>query len=211
MSAKPMSSRELALTADGAVRPAAERGLVEQCRRGNAEAFARLVALHEAMVFNLACRLLGHPEEARDAAQEVFLQVYRVLGRFEGRSTLRTWIYRIVVNHCRNRRRFWMRRQRAQALPLQELTPADEGRLSRAALPTPEELLARREEARRVQDALHRVSFAHRAVLVLREVEGLSCAEIALALDVAEGTVKSRLARARDALRAQLQAREAAR
>ena len=63
-----------------------ERGLVEQCQRGDAQAFARLVALHEGMVFNLAARLLGDGEEARDVSQDVFLQVYRTLGRFQGRS-----------------------------------------------------------------------------------------------------------------------------
>ncbi len=95
-----------------------EYHLVERCRSGDGQAFARLVALHEGMVFNLAARLLGDAEEARDAAQEVFLQVYRQLGRFEGRSALRTWIYRIVVNHCRNRRRWWRRRPSSWGLRL---------------------------------------------------------------------------------------------
>ena len=180
-----------------------EHGLVEQCRRGDAQAFARLVALHEGMVFNLAARLLGDSEEARDAAQEVFLQVYRTLGRFEGRSTLKTWIYRIVVNHCRNRQRWWRRRRKDRSCPIEALTPAEEARLAEQGprAEGPEERLARRERARAVQSALLQLSFEHRAVLLLREVEGLSCEEIAATLSLPPGTVKSRLSRARDALR----------
>ena len=87
--------------------------LVERCRQGDPTAFARLVALHEGMVFNLAARLIGDAEEAKDVAQDVFLQVYRTLGRFEGRSSLKTWIYRIVVNQCHNRHRWWRRRLEA--------------------------------------------------------------------------------------------------
>ena len=180
-----------------------ERGLVEQCRRGDEQAFARLVSLHEGMVYGLAVRMLGHPEEARDLAQEVFLQVFRSLGRFEGRSSLKTWIYRIVVNQCRNRRRWWHRRRRERSCALDELSGADEARLGSGAA-SPFDELARRERARRVQEALLRLSFDHRAVLLLREVEGLSGEEIAASLGVSEGTVKSRLARAREALRRQL-------
>jgi RNA polymerase sigma-70 factor (ECF subfamily) len=186
---------------------APERGLVEQCRTGDPEAFARLVALHEGMVFNMATRLLGDAEEAKDVAQDVFLQVYRTLGRFEGRSRLKTWIYRIVVNHCHNRRRFWRRRGRDRGRTLSELTPADEARLA-AAQPhpaSPYEEVRRRERAERMQAVLLGLSFAHRAILLLREVEGLSCEAIAATLRLPEGTVKSRLARAREALRAQLQ------
>ncbi len=198
-----MGSRELALGGEVFAGPAAERGLVELCRRGDPEAFARLVALHESMVFNLSARLLGDPEEARDLSQDVFLQVYRTLGRFEGRSSLKTWIYRIVMNQARNRQRFWRRRRRERSCPIEDMTMADHARAA-AARPdadAPFERVARAESARRLQAALLALSFDHRAILLLREVEGLGCDEIADALKIPSGTVKSRLARARDALR----------
>lgn len=199
-------------TGEMAIRPAdalvagtsGERGLVEQCRRGDAQAFARLVSLHEAMVFGLAARLLGDREEAKDVAQEVFLQVYRTLDRFEGRSSLRTWIYRIVVNQCWNRQRWWRRRRKDRACGLDDLTAADQAHLMASERTHPFEELRRRERARRVQTALLGLSFDHRAILLLREVEGLSGDEIAEALGLPGGTVKSRLARAREALRALL-------
>jgi RNA polymerase sigma-70 factor (ECF subfamily) len=201
-----MASGELAFaTADSQAVPATEPALVERCQKGDPQAFARLVALHEGMVLNLAGRLLGDREEARDIAQDVFLQVYRTLGRFQGRSTLRTWIYRIVVNQCRNRQRWWRRRRRAAACPLETITAADEAQMA-AARPgeSPFESIDRRERARRMESALRSVSFDHRAVLLLREVEGLSCEEISATLGLPIGTVKSRLARARDSLRGAL-------
>jgi RNA polymerase sigma-70 factor (ECF subfamily) len=184
-----------------------QHGLVEQCRSGDPHAFARLVALHEGMVFNLAARLLGDAEEAKDASQEVFLQVFRTLDRFEGRSSLRTWIFRIVVNHCRNRQRWWRRRRKDRCFPIEDLTPTQEARLPAAGeADNPYEQARRGEQARLVQAALLRLSFDHRVILILREVEGLSCEQVSAALRVAEGTVKSRLARAREALRRELEA-----
>jgi RNA polymerase sigma-70 factor (ECF subfamily) len=182
-----------------------ESHLVERCRMGDARAFARLVALHEGMVFNLAARLLGDVEEARDAAQDVFLQVYRQLSRFQGRSSLKTWIYRIVVNNCRNRQRWWRRRRMDRSCSMDSLSPADQARLAaRSSQPSPFELVRRRERAARLQKALDALSYDHRVVLLLREVEGLGNEEIAATLGLASGTVKSRLARAREALRRQL-------
>jgi RNA polymerase sigma-70 factor (ECF subfamily) len=176
---------------------------VEQCRQGDPQAFARLVALHEGMVFSLAVRLLGDVEEAKDAAQDSFLRVYRALGGFEGRSSLKTWIYRIVVNQCRNRRRFWKRRARASSFSLDTLTAADEARVAEARAPegSPFDGVARRERTREVQRVLLKLSFDHRVILHLREADGLGCDEIAASLGIAEGTVKSRLARAREAFR----------
>ena len=204
-----MTTRPLSLPAPDAtyVAVSAETGLVESCRQGDPEAFARLVSLHEGMVFNLAARLVGDAEEARDVAQEVFLQVYRTLPRFEGRSSLKTWIYRIVVNHCHNRQRWWRRRRREASRPLEDLTPADEAQMSAAAATGhlgPHELAVQHERARKVQEALQHLSFDHRVVLALKEIEGLSVEAVAAALGVAEGTVKSRLARAREALRVRL-------
>jgi len=200
-----MASREVAL---GSAEPfagtaAGERGLVELCRRGDAEAFARLVSLHESMVYNLSARLLGDGEEARDLSQDVFLQVYRQLGRFEGRSSLKTWIYRIVVNQARNRQRWWRRRRRERSCPIEDMTAADHAKAA-ATHPdadAPFERLARGERARLIQAAMLKISFDHRAILLLREVEGLDGDEIAATLKIPQGTVKSRLARARDSLR----------
>lgn len=182
----------------------AEAGLLEQCRAGDAQAFARLVSLYQGMVFSLGARLLGDPEEARDLAQDVFLQVYRTLPRFRGQSSLKTWIYRIVVNQAHNRQRFWRRRRRDRSLPLEELQPAETAQLVVSEGGSPYETLKRRERQARVQLALLQLSFEHRAVLLLREMEEMSCEEIAAALELPEGTVKSRLARARDALRERL-------
>ena len=195
---------EMSLGARSIPGVAPEGELVASCRTGDPEAFARLVRLHEGMVLSLAARLLGEVEEARDVAQEVFLQVYKRLGAFEGRSSLRTWIYRIAINQCHNRRRFWQRRRRDRERPLDDaiLAPALPGAGGHGASPYEETL--RHERAQRVQAALLELRFEHRSVLVLREVEGLTCEEVAAALDVPEGTVKSRLSRAREAMRRKL-------
>ena len=200
-----MGASEMPLEAQALAGGVQELELVASCRTGQAAAFARLVRLHEGMVYNLAARLLGDAEEARDVAQEVFLQVYRMLGRFEGRSSLKTWIYRIAVNQCHNRRRFWHRRRRDREEALDEgLVAADAPGHREAAGASPYEEACRQERARRVQAALLEMTFEHRSVLVLRDVEGLTCEEAARALGVAEGTVKSRLSRAREALRLRL-------
>jgi len=203
-----MATREMSLGSEPFVAAGApDRGLVERCREGDPIAFARLVALHEDMVFNLAARMLGDMEEARDVSQEVFLQVYRTLSGFEGRSSLKTWIYRIVVNQCHNRRRWWRRRARERSRPIEDLTAAEEAKLSQANAgggANPFDRVERAERAARVQEALMSLSFAHRAVLMLRDAEGLPCEAVALTLGLPVGTVKSRLARARDALRSRL-------
>jgi len=182
----------------------ADWALVQQCAAGDEDACTRLVTDHQRMVYQLALHLLGDPQEALDLSQEVFLRVFQVLPQFRGQSTLRTWIYRIVVNHASNRQRWWRRRRRAQQVPLDEQT-ATHGEFAESRnFAQPDRVLQQREAAGRVWDALDRLPFDQRAVIVLREIDGLSYEEIAGSLGVVVGTVKSRLARARENLRVTL-------
>lgn len=180
-----------------------EHVLIQECRQGDARAFARLVSIHERLVYGLAARLLGDAEEARDVSQEVFLQVFRTLEQFQGRSSLKTWIYRIAINQCHNRRRWWQRRRHGQMVSLDVVTPSEEPR--EGAECGPERQYERREQSQRMQRALGALPFRQRAVLLLREVEGLSCEQTADALGLPVGTVKSRLSRARLALKQELE------
>jgi len=179
----------------------ADWALVQQCAAGDDLACTRLVTDHQRMVFQLALHLLGDPQEAQDLAQEVFLKVFRTLPQFRGQSTLRTWIYRIVVNQASNRQRWWRRRKKSQQVALEEHA-ATHGELPEVRnFAMPDRVLQQREVAGRVWGALDALPFDQRAVIVLREIDGLSYEEIATSLNVAVGTVKSRLARARESLR----------
>ena len=179
----------------------ADWALVQQCAAGDDAACTRLVTDHQRMVYQLALHLLGEPQEALDVSQEVFLRVFRTLAQFRGQSTLRTWIYRIVVNQASNRQRWWRRRRRAQQVALEDHT-ATHGELPELRLSSqPDTVLEQNEVSKRVWGTLDSLPFDQRAVVVLREIDGLSYEEIAVSLGVAVGTVKSRLARARESLR----------
>jgi len=182
----------------------ADWALVQQCASGDEDACARLVSDHQRMVYQLALHLLGDPQEALDLSQEVFLRVFQVLPRFRGQSTLRTWIYRIVVNHASNRQRWWRRRHRAQQVPLDEQTSMRRELAESRNFAQPDRVFQQREVAGLVWNALDKLPFEQRAVIVLREIDGLSYEEIAASLGVVVGTVKSRLARARENLRTTL-------
>jgi len=180
-----------------------EAVLVQRCAAGDETASEELVAEHQRTVVQLATNLLGDREEALDLSQEVFLRVFRTIHRFRGQSSLRTWIYRIAVNQARNRHRFWRRRHRADQVSLDEHVALHGDVFSRIE-PTPERVLAQKELAARLRDALDELPFEQRTAIVLREIDGLSYEEIAYSLHLAIGTVKSRLTRARQALRLSL-------
>ena len=180
-----------------------ESALIQRCAAGDESASSELVAEHQRMVVQLAMNLLGDRDEALDLSQEVFLRVFRTIHRFRGQSSLRTWIYRIAVNQARNRHRFWRRRHRADQVSLDDHL-ATHGDFISEGDATPERVLAQKELASRLQAALDRLPFDQRTAIVLREIDGLSYEEIAFSLGVAVGTVKSRLTRARQALRLEL-------
>ena len=180
----------------------AEAALIARCTRGDEAACTELVGAHQRMVFTLAFHLLGSRDEALDLSQEVFLRVFRTLASFRGESALRTWIYRIAVNQARNRHRGWLRRRRAYHISLDQHV-LDGGDLPSDAR-TPDGVLASKETAARLWEALDRLPFDQRTAVTLREIDGLRYEEIAFSLGIAVGTVKSRLTRARQALRAEL-------
>ena len=177
-----------------------ERDLIRQCQKGDVQAFRQLVERYEDRIYGLACSILGDPEAAKDAAQEAFIRVYRALGSFEGRSSFYTYLYRIATNVCLT---FAQREQRRpDRVSIEGMQEASDMALDRF-LGTDEpqndiERIGLREEIQKVLDYL---SPDHRAVVVLKDIEGLSQEEIADVLDVSVGTVKSRLSRARARLR----------
>ena len=181
-----------------------ESSLVQRCAAGDEDASTELVAEHHRMVFSLATNLLGDRDEALDLTQEVFLRVFRTIHRFRGQSALRTWIYRIAVNQARNRQRWWRRRHRSDQISLEEHIERHGDVPLRTDVSSPDRIFAQRELAGRLAAALAQLSFEQRTTIVLREIEGLSYDEIAFSLGLAVGTVKSRLTRARQALRAEL-------
>jgi RNA polymerase sigma-70 factor (ECF subfamily) len=181
-----------------------EATLIQRCAARDEDACSELVSEHQRMVYQLSLNLLGDHNEALDLSQEVFLRVFRTIQGFRGQSTLRTWIYRIVVNQARNRQRWWRRRHRSQQISLDEHI-RDHGEFpEQSDGESPDRLLGRKELAEKIRTALERLPFDQKTALVLREIDGLSYEEIGFSLGIAVGTVKSRLARAREALRAQL-------
>jgi RNA polymerase sigma-70 factor (ECF subfamily) len=179
----------------------ADWALVQLCMSGDDAACTRLVTDYQRMVYQLALNLLGDRQEALDLSQEVFLRVFRMLPQFRGRSSLKTWIYRIVVTQALNRQRWWRRRRRAQQVALEDHVARHGELADLRGHDRPDRALQRTETAGRVWDALDSLPFEQRAVVVLREIDGLSYEEIANSLGLAVGTVKSRLARARQTLR----------
>jgi len=181
-----------------------EAALIARCAAGDEEACAELVTEHHRMVYQLAYNLLGDHNEALDLCQEVFLSVFKTLGTFRAQSTLRTWIYRITVNHARNRQRWWRRRRRDDQVSLDDHIRVNGDFESVSVSSRPDRELGRKELASRLRLALGGLPFDQRTAIILREVDGLSYEEIGFSLGVAVGTVKSRLARAREQLRAEL-------
>jgi RNA polymerase sigma-70 factor (ECF subfamily) len=181
-----------------------EAALIARCAAGEEAACSELVEEHQRLVFQLALNLLGDTQEALDLSQEVFLRVFRTLPAFRGQSTLRTWIYRITVNQAKNRLRWWRRRRRHQQVSLDEHI-RNHGELpSESVGASPDRVFRQKELGDRLRAALGSLPFDQKSAIVLREVDGLSYEEIAFSLGVAVGTVKSRLARARESLRAEL-------
>lgn len=198
-----------AAAASGDVRASGEDQFIERLRGGEEAAFDRLVAERSGDIFALLYRLTENAEDARDLAQETFLQAFRNIANFRGDSDLRTWLYRIAVNQARNRWRWWRRRRRDATVSLDAGDAGNDAPLaSRIRDPNgcdPEQATLARERERALLAALQTLARPYREVVVLRDIEGLSYEEVAAALEIHVGTVKSRLSRGRMELRKRLE------
>lgn len=174
-----------------------ESDLIARVLAGDAEAFEPLVKEHQTNVYRLALRLLGNEADAADAAQDAFLKAYTSLSSFRGESRFSVWLYRLTNNVCID-----ALRRRRDALSLE--TEDDEGETTALPLPderwSPETLAERAEDIRAVRSALDALPDDCREILTLREIGGLSYEELAAALHLELGTVRSRLNRARKRL-----------
>jgi RNA polymerase sigma-70 factor (ECF subfamily) len=200
--------RAAAAASDGA-RSTVELQFIERLRSGEAAAFDHLVQERSGDIYALLYRLTEDVEEARDLTQETFLQAFRHISHFRGDADLRTWLYRIAINQARNRWRWWRRRRRDVTLSLDAKDGTHDvplgARLCDQSGGDPEQLALARERERALVRALRALARAYREVVVLRDVEGLSYEEVAAALGISVGTVKSRLSRGRLELRRRLE------
>lgn len=174
-----------------------EKHILTRARRGDTAAFEELVRLYEKRVYAVALRSSGNPEDAADIVQEVFLRAWRSIESFRGDSGFSTWLFRITMNLCVDHARH--KHAQPQTQPI--VTDDETERPLPDPAPTPEEHLDNRELGRELAAALEEISEEHRRIVLLRDVSGMSYTEIAEVLEISEGTVKSRLSRARIALR----------
>jgi len=182
-----------------------ERELVDRARRGDRRAFERLVSEHLSRVWRVVWRIVRHHNDAEDVVQEVFLAAWQGLAAFRGECAFATWLHRVAVTRALNHVERGSEKVRRVSRPIDEPPPGDpdgDPPLARLAAggPSPLEALEASERMRKLADCIARLPAAWRAVLALREGESLAYEEIARVLDLALGTVRSRLARARTAL-----------
>ncbi len=183
-----------------------ERSLLRRLRERDERAFRELVTLHRDRVYNICYRMMGSKSDAEDVAQEVFIAVFKTIDSFREESKFSTWLYRVSVNHCKNRIKYLARRHDRDRDELDENSAGTNG----VSIGTPARLSADRalegiQMEELLREAINSLDEEHRTVVVLRDVEDLSIEEICEITDLPDGTVKSRLHRARLALRKKLQ------
>lgn len=182
-----------------------ERQLIEKSQQGDIESFELLIKEYQKLAFNIAYRMLGNTEDAADATQDAMIKVYKSINSFKGNSSFSTWLYRIVTNTCLDELR---KRKKDKTLSYDRGIETEEGTLEREIPDTrniPEEVAERKEQLQDLVEAINRLPEQHKTVIVLRDIKGFSYEQIAEILDCSQGTIKSRISRARMALKENMQ------
>lgn len=194
-----------------AARDARDRRLVRRLKQGDERAFQELVHTYQDRIFGLVYRMIGNRQEAEDIAQEVFISVHRGIANYRGEGRFYTWLYRIASNTCKNRIKYLAGRNFHRASDIDE-TPAahTQGETGpvvalQSVVPGPEATMVADRLERAIQAEIAQLEPEHRLLIVLRDIQGLSYAEILKITGLQEGTLKSRLHRARLALKTRLE------
>ena len=180
-----------------------ERENIARAAKGDANAFETLMSAYEKKINALCLRMMGNPHDGEDAAQEAMLRIWRTIGQYRFESAFSTWVYRVTASCCMDAIR---KRQRHEQPALEEMGEAS-GFDPADGSETPQEQTERKETRSAIRQAIAAVPEGMREVFLLRDVHGLSVEETAQALQIAQGTVKSRLARAREKIAAELKRR----
>lgn len=184
-----------------------ELRLVQLSKSGDLDAFEKLIMTYEKKVYNMAYRMTGSHEDAQDIAQEVFFKSYCSIKSFRGECSFSTWIYRITTNACLD----FIRKRKHSSVSLNEPVHTEDGEIERQVAsnaPGPDEQVWGNEFERAVKDEISKMSIDYRTIIILRDIQGLAYEDISNVLKCSLGTVKSRLNRARKALKERLIARE---
>lgn len=166
---------------------------LELCKKGDKDAFSDLVKEYQQKVYSTALSIMGNRSDAYDVSQEVFIRIYKSISGFRGASSLSTWIYKITTNICLDTLR---KENRFKAVDLGEVSDF----VSESSLSSPEKYILSAERKEKIRQALTLLPSDLKTAFVLRDIEGLSYAEISEVTSVPEGTVKSRISRARAAI-----------
>jgi RNA polymerase sigma-70 factor, ECF subfamily len=178
-----------------------EKLLLSSAKKGDIEAFEKLTGQYRKKIYNIALRMTGNREDASDLAQEVLIKVYKSLRSFREESSFSTWVYRITKNLCIDE---FKKQSRRKTVSLDENVELKENTVKRQVEsdePGPYEQYEKSEIKRIVTDAIGALSEEHRMVIILRDLQGFSYEEISKIVKCPEGTVKSRINRARQALK----------
>jgi RNA polymerase sigma-70 factor (ECF subfamily) len=187
---------------------AIDRLLVDRFKQGDPSAFDEMVSRYWDRIYAMVNQLLRNSQDAEEVTQDAFIRAHRGLVNFRGESAFSTWLYQIATNLARNRYWYWWRRKRDHTVSFDQPVSADNettlAELIPAELETPGDATVTQEFVSRIGESMEKLSPKHREILILRNVKNLSYEEIAVILGISVGTVKSRIARARESLRARL-------
>jgi len=180
--------------------PKIQREVIENCKSGDERAFAEIVIHRQKKVFNIAYRMLGNLEEAKDLAQEVFISVFESIKDLKEEGKFDAWLTQITLNHCRNRWKYLKRRQYFNSDSLDDPIETEDGDMPKAIYDpsdNPETLFEKKMIQQLIQKGLQKLKEDQRELLVLRDLQGFSYEEMGELLGLPEGTIKSKLHRAR--------------